>query len=190
MFLSYRSNVLKSPPARLLFSTYSTKQTLGAVGSSFEQYSQQQHAWICIPIRGVISSKCWQAGGTKCVFCNDGKMKQEMRLINCKVCKGSGISFCSHMHKTNYYDCLYCAFFYLDSIPFYLPPIRICLLLVCDWMAYFRPLYGSFCLCVCFHFIGLIFCNKCGGSGYSCRLWAVKLLLYPKTICSEICKIL
>ena len=155
--------MLKSPPARLLFSTYSTKQTSGALGSSFEQYSQQQqHAWICTPLRGVISSKCWQAGGTKCVFCNDGKMKQEMRLINCKVCKGSGISFCSHMHKTNYYDCLYCAFFYLDSIPFYLPPIRICLLLVCDWMAYFRPLYGSFCLCVCFHFIGLIFCKKCG----------------------------
>ena len=104
--------MLKSPPARLLFSTYSTKQTSGALGSSLEQYSQQQHAWICTPVRGVICSKCWQAGGTKCVFCNDGKMKQEMRLINCKVCKGSGISFCSHMHKTNYYDCLYCAFFY------------------------------------------------------------------------------
>ena len=35
--------MLKSPPARLLFSTYSTKQTSGALGSSFEQYSQSNN---------------------------------------------------------------------------------------------------------------------------------------------------
>ena len=29
-------------------------------------------------------------GGTKCVFCEDGKMKQETGLIDCRVCKGAG----------------------------------------------------------------------------------------------------
>eukprot|EP00257_Ricinus_communis_P020632 XP_015579904.1 probable carboxylesterase 15 isoform X1 [Ricinus communis] len=28
-------------------------------------------------------------GGTKCVFCNDGKMKQETGLVDCRVCKGA-----------------------------------------------------------------------------------------------------
>lgn len=31
-------------------------------------------------------------GGTKCVFCNDGKMKVETGLVDCKVCKGAGIT--------------------------------------------------------------------------------------------------
>lgn len=29
-------------------------------------------------------------GGTKCVFCNDGKMKIESGLVDCRVCKGAG----------------------------------------------------------------------------------------------------
>lgn len=33
------------------------------------------------------------AGGTKCVFCNNGKMKLETGLVDCKVCKGAGNSF-------------------------------------------------------------------------------------------------
>ncbi|CAL5354124.1 unnamed protein product [Camellia sinensis] len=28
-------------------------------------------------------------GGTKCVFCNDGKMKQETGMVDCRVCKGA-----------------------------------------------------------------------------------------------------
>ncbi|CAB4313552.1 unnamed protein product [Prunus armeniaca] len=29
------------------------------------------------------------SGGTKCVFCSNGKMKTETGLIDCKVCKGA-----------------------------------------------------------------------------------------------------
>jgi hypothetical protein len=29
-------------------------------------------------------------GGTKCVFCTDGKMKTENGLGDCRVCKGAG----------------------------------------------------------------------------------------------------
>ncbi|OMO77014.1 hypothetical protein COLO4_25390 [Corchorus olitorius] len=29
-------------------------------------------------------------GGTKCVFCENGKMKQETGSIDCRVCKGAG----------------------------------------------------------------------------------------------------
>ncbi|XP_062172667.1 protein BUNDLE SHEATH DEFECTIVE 2, chloroplastic isoform X2 [Alnus glutinosa] len=36
----------------------------------------------------VPCGRCAGNGGTKCVFCNNGKMKQEMGLIDCKVCKG------------------------------------------------------------------------------------------------------
>ncbi|KAE8037651.1 hypothetical protein FH972_010224 [Carpinus fangiana] len=37
----------------------------------------------------VPCARCAGNGGTKCVFCNSGKMKQEMGLIDCKVCKGA-----------------------------------------------------------------------------------------------------
>ncbi|XP_057953603.1 uncharacterized protein LOC131147945 isoform X2 [Malania oleifera] len=38
----------------------------------------------------VPCDRCAGNGGTKCVFCNNGKMKQEMGLVDCKVCKGAG----------------------------------------------------------------------------------------------------
>ncbi|KAI3988545.1 hypothetical protein MKX01_026359 [Papaver californicum] len=41
----------------------------------------------------VPCEKCAGNGGTKCVFCNDGKMKQETGLVGCRVCKGAGITF-------------------------------------------------------------------------------------------------
>ncbi|KAF4371054.1 hypothetical protein G4B88_002983 [Cannabis sativa] len=37
----------------------------------------------------VPCERCAGNGGTKCVFCNDGKMKQETGLVDCKVCKGA-----------------------------------------------------------------------------------------------------
>ena len=30
-------------------------------------------------------------GGTKCIFCVDGKMKIDAKLVDCRICKGSGI---------------------------------------------------------------------------------------------------
>ncbi|CAL9769985.1 unnamed protein product [Musa acuminata subsp. burmannicoides] len=39
----------------------------------------------------VPCERCGGNGGTKCVFCNDGKMKQETGLVDCRVCKGAGI---------------------------------------------------------------------------------------------------
>ncbi|THU53978.1 hypothetical protein C4D60_Mb10t20120 [Musa balbisiana] len=38
----------------------------------------------------VPCERCGGNGGTKCVFCNDGKMKQEAGLVDCRVCKGAG----------------------------------------------------------------------------------------------------
>ncbi|XVF19598.1 hypothetical protein REPUB_Repub11eG0124700 [Reevesia pubescens] len=38
----------------------------------------------------VPCDRCAGNGGTKCVFCEDGKMKQETGLIDCRVCKGAG----------------------------------------------------------------------------------------------------
>ncbi|KAI3412457.1 uncharacterized protein J3R85_017271 [Psidium guajava] len=39
----------------------------------------------------VPCDRCAGNGGTKCVFCENGKMKQETGLVDCKVCKGAGI---------------------------------------------------------------------------------------------------
>ncbi|RDX62633.1 hypothetical protein CR513_59012, partial [Mucuna pruriens] len=50
----------------------------------------------------VPCERCGGNGGTKCVFCNDGKMKQEMGLVNCKVCKGSGLIFCKKCGGSGY----------------------------------------------------------------------------------------
>ncbi|XP_044504942.1 uncharacterized protein LOC123225135 [Mangifera indica] len=46
--------------------------------------------------------RCGGNGGTKCVFCNDGKMKQEMGLIDCKVCKGAGLILCKKCAGSGY----------------------------------------------------------------------------------------
>ncbi|TKY57038.1 hypothetical protein E2542_SST21484 [Spatholobus suberectus] len=50
----------------------------------------------------VPCERCGGNGGTKCVFCNNGKMKQDMGLINCKVCKGSGLIFCKKCGGSGY----------------------------------------------------------------------------------------
>ncbi|XP_028549669.1 uncharacterized protein LOC110095438 [Dendrobium catenatum] len=34
-------------------------------------------------------SRCGGNGGTKCVFCTNGKMKQETGLVDCRACKGA-----------------------------------------------------------------------------------------------------
>ncbi|GLJ31740.1 hypothetical protein SUGI_0638400 [Cryptomeria japonica] len=39
----------------------------------------------------VRCERCAGNGGTKCVFCKDGKMKVETGLVDCRVCKGAVI---------------------------------------------------------------------------------------------------
>ncbi|CAM8960636.1 unnamed protein product [Rhodiola kirilowii] len=42
----------------------------------------------------VPCERCAGNGGTKCVFCDNGKMRNETGLTDCKVCKGAGIENC------------------------------------------------------------------------------------------------
>ncbi|XP_010503066.1 PREDICTED: uncharacterized protein LOC104780262 isoform X2 [Camelina sativa] len=50
----------------------------------------------------VPCERCGGNGGTKCVFCLEGKMKVESGLVNCKVCKGSGLIFCKKCGGSGY----------------------------------------------------------------------------------------
>ncbi|GAB2274504.1 hypothetical protein Dimus_009274 [Dionaea muscipula] len=50
----------------------------------------------------VPCDRCAGNGGTKCVFCTDGKMKQETGLIDCKVCKGAGLILCKKCGGSGY----------------------------------------------------------------------------------------
>ncbi|KAJ9189311.1 hypothetical protein P3X46_000621 [Hevea brasiliensis] len=50
----------------------------------------------------VPCDRCAGNGGTKCVFCNDGKMKQETGLIDCRVCKGAGLILCRKCGGSGY----------------------------------------------------------------------------------------
>ncbi|XP_015873155.3 uncharacterized protein LOC107410259 isoform X2 [Ziziphus jujuba] len=50
----------------------------------------------------VPCERCAGNGGTKCVFCNNGKMKQEARLVDCKVCKGAGLIICKKCQGSGY----------------------------------------------------------------------------------------
>ncbi|MCD9642666.1 hypothetical protein HAX54_029573 [Datura stramonium] len=50
----------------------------------------------------VPCDKCAGNGGTKCVFCNDGKMKNETGLVDCKVCKGAGLILCKKCAGSGY----------------------------------------------------------------------------------------
>ncbi|GAB4824575.1 hypothetical protein Ancab_007448 [Ancistrocladus abbreviatus] len=45
---------------------------------------------------------CAGNGGTKCVFCDNGKMRQETGLIDCKVCKGAGLILCKKCGGSGY----------------------------------------------------------------------------------------
>lgn len=87
-------------------------------------------------------------GGTKCVFCNDGKMKMETGSVECKVCKGAGINdaLCSQFVKNVItYSMSFGHFNHYKKM-------HDIWILICD-------------------FVGLILCKKCAGSGYSKRLW-------------------
>ncbi|KAI4308351.1 hypothetical protein L6164_031434 [Bauhinia variegata] len=50
----------------------------------------------------VPCDRCAGNGGTKCVFCNNGKMKQDTGLIDCKVCKGAGLVLCRKCGGSGY----------------------------------------------------------------------------------------
>lgn len=50
----------------------------------------------------VSCERCGGNGGTKCVFCNNGKMKKETGLVDCKVCKGSGLVLCKKCAGSGY----------------------------------------------------------------------------------------
>ncbi|XP_072950884.1 uncharacterized protein [Typha angustifolia] len=50
----------------------------------------------------VPCERCAGNGGTKCVFCNDGKMKQETGLVECRVCKGAGLILCKKCGGSGY----------------------------------------------------------------------------------------
>ncbi|KMT04984.1 hypothetical protein BVRB_7g171460 [Beta vulgaris subsp. vulgaris] len=50
----------------------------------------------------VPCDRCAGNGGTKCVFCNDGKMKAETGQIDCKVCKGAGMVLCKKCAGSGY----------------------------------------------------------------------------------------
>ena len=67
-----------------------------------------------IGVRRIIADlfllSFWRAGGTKCVFCSDGKMKQEAGLVDCRVCKGAGkvhMFFPCIMMRLQYFPLLY-----------------------------------------------------------------------------------
>ncbi|XP_030522276.1 protein disulfide-isomerase LQY1, chloroplastic [Rhodamnia argentea] len=50
----------------------------------------------------VPCDRCAGNGGTKCVFCESGKMKQETGMVDCKVCKGAGLIFCKKCGGSGY----------------------------------------------------------------------------------------
>ncbi|CAN1187297.1 Protein BUNDLE SHEATH DEFECTIVE 2, chloroplastic [Linum perenne] len=50
----------------------------------------------------VPCSKCAGNGGTKCVFCENGKMKKETGLMDCRVCKGAGLILCKKCRGSGY----------------------------------------------------------------------------------------
>ncbi|CAK9222843.1 unnamed protein product [Sphagnum troendelagicum] len=50
----------------------------------------------------VSCVKCGGNGGTKCVFCTDGKMKTENGLGDCRVCKGAGLILCKTCKGSGY----------------------------------------------------------------------------------------
>ncbi|XP_078175902.1 thylakoid lumenal P17.1 protein isoform X2 [Carex rostrata] len=50
----------------------------------------------------VPCQRCAGNGGTKCVFCTDGKMRLETGLVNCRVCKGAGLILCKKCGGSGY----------------------------------------------------------------------------------------
>ncbi|CAL4973817.1 unnamed protein product [Urochloa decumbens] len=50
----------------------------------------------------VPCDRCAGNGGTKCVFCNDGKMKVENGAVECRVCRGAGLILCKKCAGSGY----------------------------------------------------------------------------------------
>ncbi|KAF8766191.1 hypothetical protein HU200_007697 [Digitaria exilis] len=50
----------------------------------------------------VPCDRCAGNGGTKCVFCSDGKMKVENGVVECRVCKGAGLILCKKCAGSGY----------------------------------------------------------------------------------------
>ncbi|KAI9116790.1 hypothetical protein K1719_012156 [Acacia pycnantha] len=50
----------------------------------------------------VPCERCGGNGGTKCIFCNNGKMEQDSGLIDCRVCKGAGLILCKKCGGSGY----------------------------------------------------------------------------------------
>ncbi|KAK8453759.1 hypothetical protein SEVIR_5G338101v4 [Setaria viridis] len=50
----------------------------------------------------VPCDRCAGNGGTKCVFCNDGKMKVENGVVECRVCRGAGLILCKKCAGSGY----------------------------------------------------------------------------------------
>uniref|UniRef100_A0ACD5W3A3 Uncharacterized protein n=1 Tax=Avena sativa TaxID=4498 RepID=A0ACD5W3A3_AVESA len=50
----------------------------------------------------VPCDRCAGNGGTKCVFCNDGKMKAENGVVECRVCRGAGLILCKKCAGSGY----------------------------------------------------------------------------------------
>ncbi|XP_078430856.1 thylakoid lumenal P17.1 protein [Wolffia australiana] len=50
----------------------------------------------------VPCDRCGGNGGTKCVFCVEGKMKMETGLVDCRVCKGTGLILCKKCGGSGY----------------------------------------------------------------------------------------
>ncbi|KDP42950.1 hypothetical protein JCGZ_23892 [Jatropha curcas] len=84
--------------------------------SGFERPLDTQTALATVSVLAAISlslflglkgdpvpcDRCAGNGGTKCVFCNDGKMKQETGLVDCRVCKGAGLILCKKCGGSGY----------------------------------------------------------------------------------------
>ncbi|KAK8942804.1 hypothetical protein KSP39_PZI009048 [Platanthera zijinensis] len=47
-------------------------------------------------------SRCGGNGGTKCVFCTNGKMKQDTGFVDCRACKGAGLLLCKRCGGSGY----------------------------------------------------------------------------------------
>ncbi|XP_054818342.1 LOW QUALITY PROTEIN: protein BUNDLE SHEATH DEFECTIVE 2, chloroplastic [Prosopis cineraria] len=50
----------------------------------------------------VPCERCGGNGGTKCIFCNNGKMMQDKGLTDCRVCKGAGLILCKKCGGSGY----------------------------------------------------------------------------------------
>ncbi|KAM3351697.1 hypothetical protein ACQJBY_023570 [Aegilops geniculata] len=50
----------------------------------------------------VPCDRCAGNGGTKCVFCNDGKMKADNGVVECRVCRGAGLILCKKCSGSGY----------------------------------------------------------------------------------------